>query len=54
MDRDDDDQDDDVFELRNDEPKVVHRPATFDDQERTLQRVLIDGLACLPGQQDLF
>lgn len=40
------------FELRNDPPP--HKPATFHGNENTLQKKLIDGLDCLPGQQDLF
>lgn len=40
------------FELRNDPPR--HRRATFADNEAQRQRVLIDGLHCLPGQLDLF
>lgn len=40
------------FELVNDPP--ARKSARFDNQERTLQRKLIDGLDCLPGQQDLF
>lgn len=43
---------DEQFELRNDPPP--HKPATFHGNERTLQKVLIDGLDCLPDQQDLF
>lgn len=42
----------DQFELRNDPPRP--RRATFHDNEAQRQRVLIDGLHCLPGQLDLF
>ena len=42
----------DVFELRNDLPP--HRPDRFENQFATRQRKLLDGLDCLPGQQDLF
>jgi hypothetical protein len=45
---------DEGFALANDPPKVKHRRGEFYGQERTLQKVLIDGLDCLPGQQDLF
>ena len=44
--------DDGEFQLRNDPPKA--KPASFENGERTSQRVLIDGMDCLPGQQDLF
>lgn len=40
------------FALANDPP--AQKRATFDNLEATRQRVLIDGLACLPGQLDLF
>lgn len=40
------------FALVNAPP--AHRAAQFDSLERTAQRPLIDGLACLPGQLDLF
>ena len=36
----------------NDPPRV--RPQSFDNGEKTRQRVLVDGLNCLPGQLDLF
>jgi DNA-directed RNA polymerase subunit RPC12/RpoP len=39
------------FTLQNATPKP--KPATFDNAKAT-QRTLIDGLDCLPGQQDLF
>jgi hypothetical protein len=39
------------FTLANDAPKTPR--ATF-ASEPTRQRNLIDGLDCLPGQQDLF
>lgn len=45
---------DNGFELRNDAPKPRHKRGEFFGQERTLQKVLIDGLDCLPGQGDLF
>jgi hypothetical protein len=41
------------FQLKND-PPIGQRPRRFESQERTLQKVLIDGLACLPNQLDLF
>jgi hypothetical protein len=41
-----------AFELRNDPPK--HQPRRFDGQDRTLQKALIDGRDCCPGQMDLF
>ena len=41
----------DDFTLANDPRK--HRPRKFDD-DPARQRVLIDGLDCLPGQLDLF
>lgn len=44
----------DSFELANDPPKPKHKRGEFHGQENTLQKVLIDGLDCLPGQQDLF
>ena len=45
-------QADEPFTLANDPPR---KPvATFDDQEKTRQTVLIEGLDCLPGQLDLF
>lgn len=40
------------FTLANDPPRV--RPQSFDNGEKTRQRVLVDGLNCLPGQLDLF
>ena len=40
------------FKLANDPPVV--RPQSFDNGEKTRQRVLVDGLNCLPGQLDLF
>lgn len=40
------------FALANDAPK--HKPATFGTQDKTLQKVLVDGMDCLPGQLDLF
>ncbi len=39
------------FELRNDPP--AHKPQQF-DEEPLRQRVLVDGMNCLPGQLDLF
>lgn len=42
----------DEFELVNDPPR--RKAADFGDQENTRQRVLVDGLDCLPGQLDLF
>ena len=42
---------DDVFALRNDPPR---RPKLAIVAEPMRQRVLIDGLDCLPGQIDLF
>jgi hypothetical protein len=42
----------DEFELGVD-PLPRPKPATFDNTEAT-QRKLLDGLDCLPGQQDLF
>lgn len=41
-----------AFTLRNDPPR--HKPARFESQDKTRQRVLVDGMDCLPGQQDLF
>ena len=41
-----------AFKLANDPPRV--RPQSFDNGEKTRQRVLVDGLDCLPGQLDLF
>ncbi len=41
-----------TFQLHND-PSTAKR-TRFENGERTRQRVLIDGLDCLPGQQDLF
>lgn len=46
------DDEEEEFELRNDPP--ARKPQTFHGNERTLQKVLIDGLDCLPDQQDLF
>lgn len=40
------------FALANDAPK--HKPSTFAAQDKTLQKVLVDGMDCLPGQLDLF
>jgi hypothetical protein len=40
------------FELRNDPPP--HKPAQFNNQPPTTQRVLVEGIGCLPGQLDLF
>ena len=40
------------FQLANDPPK--HTPARFQSQDKTRQRVLVEGMDCLPGQQDLF
>lgn len=42
----------DGFTLAND--PHAPRPATFDNQDTTRQRVLVEGLDCLPGQLDLF
>lgn len=47
-----DDVDCEAFTLRNDPPK--HTPARFQSQDKTRQRVLVEGMDCLPGQQDLF
>lgn len=41
-----------VFELRNDPPKP--RKQRFYPQDRDKQLMLLDGLDCLPGQEDLF
>ena len=41
-----------AFTLCNDPPK--HTPARFHSQDKTRQRVLVEGMDCLPGQQDLF
>lgn len=41
------------FELAR-EPAHVTQSERFESLERTRQRPLIDGLKCLPGQQDLF
>lgn len=49
--RDDDDSEGDEFELANDPPRPV-KPVIVCEPER--QRLLIDGLDCLPGQLDLF
>ncbi len=46
------DEDCEAFKLANDPPRV--RPQSFDNGEKTRQRVLVDGLNCLPGQLDLF
>lgn len=46
-------EDDDSFSLANDTPKHVRKPVC-DDQERSRQTMLLDGLDCLPGQMDLF
>lgn len=40
------------FTLANDPPSRLR--ATFGSNDNTQQRVLIDWLDCLPGQQDLF
>lgn len=40
------------FGLVNDPP--AHVPAKFHGLERTAQKPLIEGMACLPGQLDLF
>ena len=45
-------REEDRFFLANDPPAV--KPAEYEDQERSRQRVLIDGMDCLPGQTDLF
>ncbi len=42
----------DDFTLTNDPPAPRRAPAVVNEPER--QRVLIDGLDCLPGQLDLF
>jgi len=44
-------QPEDHFNLANDRPKL--RPDRFENT-RAQQRVLISGLDCLSGQQDLF
>ncbi len=41
-----------AFALAND--PTPHRPARFQSQDKTRQRVLVDGMDCLPGQIDLF
>ena len=40
------------FVLRN--APAGRKKTNFGDQEHRLQKKLIDGLDCLPGQQDLF
>ena len=40
------------FQLANDPPAPRRAPTVVNEPER--QRVLIDGLDCLPGQLDLF
>ena len=44
---------DEPFRLTND-TRRAWRPATFDNLDRRRQGVLLSGLDCLPGQQDLF
>jgi len=41
-----------TFTLTNDPPP--HRPWRGEEPEKLKQKVLIEGLKCLPGQQDLF
>ena len=43
---------DEPFRLANDQPTA--KPLSFENSERTRQRVLFSGLDCLPGQLDLF
>ena len=40
------------FTLTNDPPP--HRPWRGEEPEKLKQKVLLEGLKCLPGQQDLF
>lgn len=35
-------------------PAPKHTPARFASQDKTRQRVLVEGMDCLPGQIDLF
>jgi hypothetical protein len=42
----------DNFALAND--PTPHRPAQFENAEQRRQRVLVEGMGCLPGQLDLF
>lgn len=46
------DEDCEAFSLANDPPRV--RPQSFGNGEKARQRVLVDGMNCLPGQLDLF
>jgi hypothetical protein len=43
---------DNGFFLAND--PTPHRPAQFENSEQRRQRVLVEGMGCLPGQLDLF
>lgn len=43
------------FVLRNDPPpKEQGKQPVCDDNDKCRQRMLLDGLDCLPGQRDLF
>lgn len=47
------DEDEEAFQLER-EPEKKTVSDTFDNQEKTKQKKLLDGLDALPGQQDLF
>lgn len=44
--------DDEPFRLENSKPRL--KPARFENSDRRRQGMLLSGLDCLPGQQDLF